>query len=336
MIFIQNSSRTRDNGLEDMQEILSDKLEKNVNVLLAVYNGEKYLESQLDSLVNQTYRNYTVNIRDDDSIDNTKAIILDYIRRYPEVFTQIEIKSDFQGAAGNFGALLSNSRADYIMCCDQDDIWLPQKIESAVKYLEFYESVFGDETPLLLHTNLKVVNEKLNVIDDSFWRYQKLNHHWGEAFNLILTQNVVTGCAMIVNRALLDRALPIPREAVMHDWWLALVACAFGKIVAVDEANILYRQHESNTVGAKRFDKKYILIKAWKFLNKEELADRLLDSSRQAGYFAGRYPKHACSDLAFQFSQIPSQNAVEKRYNILCNKFWKVGLIRNIGWLLRI
>lgn len=218
-----------------------------VTVLLAVYNGEKYLAQQIDSILAQTVKDIKIVIRDDGSRDNSVDIINYYCNNYPDkVFC---LYSEPTGSAKrNFARLLEACDDDYIMFCDQDDIWLPKKVEMTLAAMQKSE---GDsKTPVLVHTDLKVVDQDLNVISDSFFEFQKLIQN-DITLSRLLVQNYVTGCTVMINRALKEKCKKIPKDCIMHDWWLALVAVIFGKLVCINEPTMLYRQHSDNQVGAK-------------------------------------------------------------------------------------
>lgn len=218
-----------------------------ITVLLAVYNGEKYLKEQIESILNQSVKDVKIVIRDDGSTDNSGEIIESYCREYPDRISCI--KGEATGSAQkNFAELLKNCDSDYIMFCDQDDVWLSDKIEKT--YNAMVEAEQNDETPVLVHTDLKVVDDKLCEISPSFFDFQKLIQK-DITLPKLLVQNYVTGCTIMINRALKEKCGDIPDECIMHDWWLALVAVLFGKLVCVNEATMLYRQHAANQVGAK-------------------------------------------------------------------------------------
>lgn len=219
-----------------------------VTVLLAVFSGEKYLREQIESILNQTVNDIKIVIRDDGSTDSSPEIIGEYAQKYPEkifVFSG----APTGGAAANFGEMLKAVDDDYIMFSDQDDVWFPDKVRKTLDLMLKTEN--GDnDIPVLVHTDLVVTDSRLKVISDSFFDYQRIFPE-GLSLNRLLVQNYVTGCTVMINRALKNRALPIPKGAAMHDWWLALSAAAFGRIATVKEQTIYYRQHGSNQVGAK-------------------------------------------------------------------------------------
>ena len=212
------------------------------------------------------------------------------------------IVADGRGRLGpcvNFAKLLEHAPGKYIMFCDQDDVWLPEKIEMTMQKMKEMEERYGGDTPLLVHTDAKVVDENLQVVAPSYWQYQKVDPS-ELSLNRLLVQNQVTGCTMMVNRALLDRALPVPLDARMHDWWLALTAVAFGKIGRVDEATLLYRQHGTNDSGAQEVRlfsmcRKLFHPSWWRSAGQKrrQLFSHL---SRQAAAFLARYEGNLDAD----------------------------------------
>ncbi len=218
-----------------------------VDVLLAVYNGEKYLKEQIESILNQTFQDFNIIIRDDGSNDKSVEIMGYYRDKYPEKI-RIVSGAPTGSAKQNFNELLKNTTSDYIMFCDQDDVWLPQKIEKTLAKIKSIDA--NGKTPTLVHTDLNVVDQNLNVISQSFFDFQQLNQQ-KMSLPALLVQNYVTGCTVMINRALANKCGEIPPECMMHDWWLALVAILFGNLVCINEPTMLYRQHEGNQVGAK-------------------------------------------------------------------------------------
>ncbi|WP_277657172.1 glycosyltransferase family 2 protein [Seleniivibrio woodruffii] len=224
-----------------------------IDVLLSAYNGEKYLAAQLDSLLDQTYADMRIVIRDDGSKDSTPQIIESYKDKYPHKIFTPDIPKGNMGVKNSFFALLESSTAEYAMFCDQDDIWLPEK--TAITLAKMKEAENGNtDMPVLVHTDLAVAAENLDIIAKSMFAHQKLRPENGEELNILALENVVTGCTAMLNRALADRLKSIPEEAVIHDWWAALTALKHGgKVVFVPEPTILYRQHGRNTIGAEKF-----------------------------------------------------------------------------------
>ncbi len=219
-----------------------------VTVLLAVYNGEKYLAAQLDSILGGSFKNFNILIRDDGSTDNSLKIAEDYANRYSQITV---LQGEPTGSAcRNFFELIKAADDDYVMFCDQDDYWLPDKIQKTFEKMLVTEN--GDkQTPVLIHTDLSVADAELNIIAPSFFKFQAISPE-RSALNNLLVQNNVTGCTAMINRSLLNLAKNAPDSCAMHDWWLALLAAAFGKTAYLDEPTMLYRQHGDNQVGAKK------------------------------------------------------------------------------------
>lgn len=224
-----------------------------IAILLATYNGDKYLDEQIQSILDQSFQNWQLFIRDDGSTDKT----MDIIRQWLKFDDRINIVTDDQGrigAAKNFQALMQvvkKEKYQYILFCDQDDIWNPDKISKQYYIFKQLEDLYGNNMPLLLHSDLEVVDSHLKTIHKSFLQYQGLFHENDYPLKTLLVQNFVTGCTVMINRSLLEKALPLPESAMMHDWWLALCAAIFGKIAYLPETTIKYRQHDANEVGAK-------------------------------------------------------------------------------------
>lgn len=226
--------------------------DKKIAILIATYNGERFLRRQLDSLLSQSFKDWRGFIHDDGSADATADIIGEYAQRYPEHFTVISADST-GSACKNFQLMFKSVQAQYYMCCDQDDVWLCGKIARTfhcMKKLETDKSV-----PCLVYTDQKIADEDMNILSDSSDRYQRL-HCRDRRLSHLLAHNVVTGCTMMVNRALRDMFIKAPDDSkmVMHDWWAALLAAQFGKMCFVKTPTILYRQHSSNTLGANKMD----------------------------------------------------------------------------------
>lgn len=233
-----------------------------IAIILPTYNGEQYLPEQIDSLMAQSHHNFVIVTRDDGSTDSSKALIAGYAERYPERFHIVASDDDNVGASTGFSLLmqyvLENKQvlgleSAYIMCCDQDDIWYPQKIAVSLQRMHILESQSPGK-PLLVHSDLRVVDEQRRQIAPSFVDYQGLNP-FRNSFTRLLVSNVVTGCTALINEELAALASPVPREAMMHDWWLALVASAFGRVSFIEKTLVDYRQHGSNTLGAREYQR---------------------------------------------------------------------------------
>lgn len=219
-------------------------------ILLATYRGECFLEEQIESLLKQTDDQWMLYIHDDGSDDKTAEIIESYAERYPDKIVLVEGPST-GGAKNNFLFLMKQVEAPYYMCCDQDDVWLPKKIEMTYQNMQKLEGSQEKKIPCLVFTELKVVNDKLEVIAEKMSDYQKLDCR-NLKLSRMLMQNSVTGCTMMMNRTLRDMVISYKNHdrIIMHDWWASIIAAQFGKVSYVEEPTILYRQHGKNSVGA--------------------------------------------------------------------------------------
>lgn len=224
-----------------------------VDLLLATYNGSRYLEDQLNSILAQTHQNFRLLVSDDGSSDETLLILEKFKDKFSGRLIVLPNLAPGGGVVRNFEKLmlasLSDGIANWIAFCDQDDFWRPEKIEVSLAEIRRIEGNDGDRVPCLVHSDLVVVDEKLMVICPSFAKYQLFNPRECSSLTL-LSVNQVTGCAMMVNRTLLKMALPLPDQAIMHDWWCALISGG-GRRSFIDTPLIFYRQHGANQIGAK-------------------------------------------------------------------------------------
>lgn len=231
-------------------------------VLIATYNGERFLGKQFKSLLQQDVEKFSVVVRDDGSTDGTVDVIADYCMRFPERFTQVKDSLGNLGSSQCFMKLLEYAEAyRYVMFCDQDDVWLPSKVSSSVKAIKGLEEKHGNDMPLMHFTDLKVVDEKLNEISPSFWRSQRLDPTITNDWEKVLAQNVVTGCTMILNQRAREVCLPFKLPEMVHDQWIAVNVAKYGMASFSSEPTILYRQHSTNVVGAHVNIPKYLFLK---------------------------------------------------------------------------
>jgi glycosyltransferase involved in cell wall biosynthesis len=301
-----------------------------IDIIMATYNGGKYIRAQIESILVQSYKEWNLIIRDDGSKDDTLDIIKSFMQSNPGKIRLINDGKSGLGPSQNFAALLMHTTSEYIMFCDQDDVWLPHKIEMTFDKMKELESVYGKETPLLVHTDLKVVDSKLNLISKSFWKHQLIDPS-AKSLNRLLIQNSITGCTTMINKTLKEMALPVPKEAIMHDWWIALVASAFGVIDSVPRPTVLYRQHGGNDVGAKKWNINYVLKECFHL---KSLKCSLRNTQNQGKIFLLRYKDKMDTDLSIMlevFTYLYKCGFFKKRRMLLKYGILKKGLIRNIG-----
>jgi glycosyltransferase involved in cell wall biosynthesis len=299
-----------------------------VTILLSTHNGAKYLPELLESLLQQTHKNWQLLLRDDCSKDSTQEIIAKYQNRYSQ---KIKLSTEVHtllplGAAQSFSLLLQESTGKYFMFADQDDIWQCNKISISLERLIGCEKQLGSETPILVHTDLSVVNDSLASINPSYMLHRNLDPDRNRTCQLLL-QNIVTGCTTCFNQSLKELVGDIPATAPMHDWWLALIASCFGTIEYINQTTINYRQHSQNTIGAPVAGKLVSPEKICKKLKK--LRAELQQSIKQAQTMLNRYEQQLTCEqktLLRTFASINNNSALKKRlllakYNIAYNTF---------------
>ena len=224
-----------------------------IHILLSTYNGEQFLAEQIQSIQNQTVQDWKLLIRDDGSRDRTREIIQEFVAQDSRIHWINENESKNLGVIKSFHNLALFEEADVYFFSDQDDVWLPQKLELSLAEARKYPA----EMPLMVYMDLTVVNQDLEVLSSSMIRSQ--SGHANTELVQELTENTVTGGVAMVNHALIQ-LWNQTEDILMHDWYLALLATAFGKLVYIDQPGELYRQHEHNVLGARTWSKR---IKKW-------------------------------------------------------------------------
>jgi len=212
-----------------------------VQILMSTYNGEKYLEEQLNSILWQDYPEIYLLIRDDGSVDRT----IDIVKKYAKENDRI---SYYQGK--NIGVIKSffdllqkaDPSMDFYALSDQDDVWKNNKISRAIEALNGIKHL-----PLLYCCDTILVDDNLQPMDTKISK-----PIMKPAFGNALVENICTGCTCVFNRELRNMAITeIPENIVMHDWWLYLCASRFGSVIYDRNAYIYYRQHQGNVIGAR-------------------------------------------------------------------------------------
>ncbi len=320
-------------------------------VLMATWNGERYLAKQLDSILAQDCPGVRLVVQDDNSQDSTPSLLAACAERFPD---KITVRRNLQnmGAAGNFLSLLKaesgsspeqaeehNAEHTYFMFADQDDIWMPDKVRRTLRRMKQLEARYGEARPALVFTDAEVVDSGGRVIASSFCKLQHLRTEERSLAHLLM-ENVCQGCTMMLNDALARKMrLPEPEEGFWpvryHDWWTALTAAAFGCTSYLPEPTMQYRLHGSNVVGAEHFGA-YVKRRAadWK-----EQRRALEATWKQAEAFRsccmeeldGRKKK-----LLDAFCRMPEAGRAGRIRLALKYRFFKSGLIRNIGLLLNL
>lgn len=305
-----------------------------IDILLATYNGERFIDAQIESVLRQNRTDWMLTVRDDCSTDGTLALVHDLARRHPGRIT-VQARPTASGSAKqNFLEMLTGSHAPYVMLCDHDDVWLEDKIALTAARMRELEHRFGADVPLLVHSDLIVTDAELQVLSPSMMDAQQLDGRESRLGRLII-QNVVTGCTVMVNRPLADMVREPFDEIVMHDWWLALIASAFGAIGFLERPTVLYRQHGTNTVGAR--PSRSLSYKMKRLLDKEGVTRSLADSYAQAEAFLGHFDAQLSQEQASMiraYAAIPHLGKVGRLQTLRRNGFWKNTAVRRLGQVL--
>lgn len=300
-----------------------------IDILLAAYNGERYLPAQSRSLRGQSYGDFTVLCRDDGSRDATAAQLA-ALEREDKRFRLI-YGSPSGSASGCFFALLHSSDAPYTMFCDQDDVWHADKVEKTLAAMKAAERKYGADTPLLVHTDLRVVDAVLREISPSMMALQQLCPE-ENGLPRLLAQSLVSGCTMMINAPLRRLVTArLPERCLMYDWWISLAAAAFGKIIYLPESTIDYRQHGDNQVGAAAVHSPaYILQK----LRAQSAGKSLWGTYAQAAAFADAFgdilPRQQ-AELVRRYAALPELGKLQRIRTIRRLGTLKCGTLRRLG-----
>ena len=293
-----------------------------IDILLSVFGKSPFLPEMLQSLQEQSLQGASLICRKD-SPDDT--FILPLQCQHP---VKVLNGDEHLGVTGSYWELLKNSTAEYAMFADQDDVWHADKISVTLNFMRKQEDIYGKKMPLLVHTDLQICDEKLNVSHKSFIESQALDPELTQLRHLMI-QNNVTGCTIMINRALKQLLRPFPPEAICHDWYIALAAAAFGKVAFLPEATLDYRQHKNNVFGAAgRWPQK---------ICHASLHKMLIKTQQQAGAFVRQYAdllSKEQTDILFAWAECETEASyIKKLKQVLKYKLRKNDLLRTVGLL---
>ena len=275
---------------------------------MPTYNGAHFVEEQITSIFNQTIRPSRLLVRDDCSTDGTLQILYSLKNIYHSWLYILPSTKNI-GCTSSIDLLLSCTSAPYIALSDQDDFWLETKLELCFEEIQRVERDYGFDIPILVHSDLKLVDACLRDLHTNYSSRQLLRPYMNLPSQICIT-NIVTGCTVLMNRPLVEKSLPIPPQALVHDWWIALVASVFGKIRYIPDPLILYRQHPANQIGAEGFGFDYWYDRFFDWLINSTSGGHTLEAIRQIDYFYSRY--------GVQLSILPSLLRVNKFQRLIC------------------
>jgi glycosyltransferase involved in cell wall biosynthesis len=240
-----------------------------VEIIMPAYNGETFLSGQIDSIITQSFTDWKLIIRDDGSTDRTPEILRSYAHNYPDKIFLSKNDEGHTGHIHNILALMKESNAEYLMFCDQDDVWLPGKIDLTLNKMKQLEDQYGPDVPFLVFTDLKLVDKNLNIISESFWNHQKIDPDISQRWKRLIAQNVVTGCTMMLNLKAKSESMSMMKimmdELISHvidlDRCIAISVAKTGQLGYLSVPTVLYRQHDANLTGALQYGIRYLLNK---------------------------------------------------------------------------
>ncbi|HWT77135.1 MAG TPA: glycosyltransferase family 2 protein [Mobilitalea sp.] len=304
-----------------------------VAIVMTTYNGEKYAGEQIESILASSYQDFELFIYDDGSKDDTMAVLRSYEQQKPSMVHVFQNENNL-GVTLNFLQATARTTMDYVMFCDQDDVWKPDKIAVTLKRMRHMEAQLGKASPLAVFTDTVIADQNLNVISGSFFCSNHLNPRKTDLPH-ILMENKLIGCTVMVNCALRKvlQSHRLPEQAKFHDWWIALIAASMGKIGFVNEGTLLYRQHGGNVVGGNGF-LPYVRNRIEDFKDQKEALHILY---RQADEFVTIYDELLSDDskqMINTFAHMEEYPFIKKRMILLHNGYLKTGIIRNFGLMI--
>lgn len=281
-----------------------------VDILLPTYNGEKFIEEQIKSLLNQTHRDINILIRDDGSTDNTRSIVANLAELDNRIIVNNEVEKNL-GLVSNINFLLGISNAEYIMYCDQDDVWLESKIEISLQEMLIKEKEFKKQTPILIHSDSYVTDENLKI--KGLFKGSKPFQYGLEKS---LFKFYVQGASTIINSSLKKEIYPFIEGVYLHDRYTHLCAEIKGHRFYINQPLMYYRQHASNLVGSSSFVSK---LKN-NFLSGDLFFFQIKDRILIKALFEHKYPKNeilgAYLKMTSNKTSLLQKLKIMKSYNI--------------------
>lgn len=300
----------------------------NCDVILAVWNGERYLPAMLDSLLSQTTRDFNVLVRDDGSRDGTLEILETYKPKFDDRLSVIAGEPS-GSATANFGILLRETKADYVLFADQDDVWKPEKVELTLRSLKDAEAKYGKSTPIYFATDIEVVNKDLEPISPSYWKWKRLNPSMMSKLSQSLICVSIQGMASGINRALVDLANPVSAKAISHDWWAQLIAAAMGKVICDPTTTALYRVHGGNASIPKQVGVvPYLKLGLDASFLRRGLGRRIEQANALADALEGKMPPDKLKIIR-KFTRLQSQGFLQRRWTLVSGNYLYHDLVRS-------
>lgn len=305
--------------------------QETVKIIMAAYNGEKYLREQMDSLLGQTYPFIQIEVCDDGSHDGTCDIIREYEKNDSRV--SLHRNEENKGYVKNFLEAVQRSEEPYVMLCDQDDIWNPDKVEITLRAMKEEEKQYPQK-PILVYTDAVNYDSETQKTTGCFHENSHLDTKKVDTAHLFM-ENKVIGCTVMVNHRIVSYLKELPEQIRVHDWWLALICSHFGRIVYLREPTLLYRQHSGNLIGGSSYGS-YVKQRLASVQRQREV---LQASYRQGDAFLRLYGDEMSEtqrEIAEKFAGMSDAGWWSRRRYMLKYGFTKSGFVRNLGLFLLI
>ncbi|MEO0822250.1 MAG: glycosyltransferase [Pseudomonadota bacterium] len=304
-----------------------------VDILLATYNCARFGPALLDSLLAQTHGDFRLIVRDDGSKDESLALLESYRPRFGGRMTILEDRTPSGSATGNFARLLAASEADHILFADHDDVWLPEKVADTLALLSEAEAVAGPGVPAYVFTDVRVVDAALAPVAESYWAFKRIDPAIARSLSHLLVCPPMLGCASGLNRALVERLLPMPVDAITgHDWYALLVACIYGHTAWSPKPGLLYRLHGANVSAQAEVTVSRLARIEGKV---QAVRHRMARRRAQAAALLERFddlPAEA-RDVIARFVATGEQGFLARRLTLLRGRYLFPDLTRNAGML---
>ena len=309
-------------------------------ILMSTFNGAAFIREQIQSIQMQSFDSWNLIIRDDSSVDNTVAIIQEIARSDKRISLLNQLNRNL-GPTRSFDLLIDHAiklDPDYLMFADQDDFWEPWKLARTLDLMKTTERQGPDGIPVLVHTDLQVVDSHLKLISPSYLKHQNMHNAGDRSFQVLLSQNFITGCTVMVNKPLISVAQPIHDGAIIHDWWYGLCAATTGAIAFDETPSIRYRQHTDNVYGSAGFFKMLFSVKNLQFyLSRKKsnyLGSYIQDLSLRDRLTTTNYRDSDKFRLLDQYVRSGTKTGVFRVFFAIKSGIFQQGLLRNLLYFL--